>query len=91
MRQEYMDTLMEREGLGVEPSGKMECYACGVDGAVYQCDECSGGGLRCRNCIVTRHVESPLHRIRVSTLMSPCDDTYQNIVFSAGMDFISSH
>lgn len=30
---------------------------------LYRCDDCVGGGLRCRDCLVTSHAERPLDRI----------------------------
>lgn len=42
----------------------IRCSACQKEGkTLYRCRDCFGGRMRCRRCIVSRHVEIPFHQV----------------------------
>src|SRR5262245_62085582 len=59
-RDSWLDELMRNEGR----AGKQQCARCGGEGR-YRCVDCSGFGLRCKNCLVKIHEYSPFHRAQV--------------------------
>ncbi|KAJ7078697.1 hypothetical protein B0H15DRAFT_954377 [Mycena belliarum] len=63
-RNAFMDGLVRREGRG--PWWSKGCMAtnCLALEADYRCEDCFGGRLLCRSCIVERHRDEPLHLIQ---------------------------
>ncbi|KAG1729676.1 uncharacterized protein EDB91DRAFT_1085702 [Suillus paluster] len=72
-REAYLLELLRLEGRGdymfTEVClGSSECNGC----PEYRCRDCFGTALYCKDCTVSRHRESPLHRIQV--IMKHWDD-----------------
>ncbi|RDB18287.1 hypothetical protein Hypma_000434 [Hypsizygus marmoreus] len=44
----------------------MECPCCGIHPPKFRCEECDGGQLLCKACLVEKHAQLCLHRIEVS-------------------------
>jgi hypothetical protein len=63
-RDEYLDECMVLEGRG---KFFHTCAGCKQASPQYRCRDCMHGALWCKDCIVVRHDQSPLHRIEVST------------------------
>ncbi|ESK83790.1 hypothetical protein Moror_13564 [Moniliophthora roreri MCA 2997] len=59
--EEYMDHFIMCEGQGRMFTGT--CYGCVSEQAVYRCQDCVGLHMLCRQCLLEKHVNLPLHRI----------------------------
>lgn len=59
--------------------------------AEYRCaeQECTGGGLMCKVCVLSAHRLLPLHWIEVRSLISCVSESFSS-VFSVGMGVILS-
>ena len=66
-RDEYLDECMVLEGRGKFTKG---CAGCNKPFPSYCCRDCKLGPLWCKNCIVRRHDQSPLHCIEVCGQLS---------------------
>jgi hypothetical protein len=62
-RDEYGLELMRLDGRG-DSQGE-PCLCGSKDEPIYRCDECSGGRMLCKKCMVDAHRALPLHRIKV--------------------------
>ncbi|KAJ7017626.1 hypothetical protein C8F04DRAFT_1279060 [Mycena alexandri] len=59
----FLDEQLRYEGRGNHCYER--CLECGEGAADHRCMDClSGGELLCRDCIVARHVRSPLHIVQ---------------------------
>ncbi|KAJ7181651.1 hypothetical protein C8R43DRAFT_869903 [Mycena crocata] len=63
-RNTFQDALLRREGRG--PWWAKGCMGAGCLElrAEYRCEDCFGGRLLCKLCVVTRHRDEPLHLIQ---------------------------
>ncbi|KAG1764615.1 hypothetical protein EDD22DRAFT_978988 [Suillus occidentalis] len=57
----YMNEFLRLEGRGQDSD--TPC-ACGVEDAVFRCQDCFSLELACRSCTIGLHHNSPLHRIK---------------------------
>ncbi|EIW55155.1 uncharacterized protein TRAVEDRAFT_130935, partial [Trametes versicolor FP-101664 SS1] len=76
---------------GAPPLNLLTCPTCNImlqalpdsHRTLYRCDDCIGGGLRCRECLLTSHAERPLDRItawdKTARLWVP--ETFANLGF----------
>ncbi|KAJ7434610.1 hypothetical protein B0H11DRAFT_1757333, partial [Mycena galericulata] len=60
----YLDELVLLEGRG-DYQQYDECIVCGGATPSYRCVECFTDDLYCQACIVSAHVDSPLHKVEV--------------------------
>ena len=61
-RDEYLDECMTLEGRG--PFFKY-CSGCRAELPSYRCKDCMVGPLWCKECLLQRHDQSPLHNVEV--------------------------
>ncbi|KAI3605284.1 hypothetical protein WG66_013037 [Moniliophthora roreri] len=61
-REEYLDHIMMSEGRGQMFTGT--CSGCVSEQAVYRCQDCIGLPLLCKQCLLEKHTDMPLHRIQ---------------------------
>jgi hypothetical protein len=45
--------------------GVKECFRCENLEGVYRCADCLGTGLWCQSCLLSDHIQHPLHRVEV--------------------------
>lgn len=73
-RDEYLDEMLRLEGRG-DPRLHNVCCVCRVVSVVpeYRCaeQECSGGGLMCKSCVLSAHKLLPLHWVEVRFFCCP--------------------
>ncbi|KAF8169323.1 hypothetical protein K438DRAFT_1983394 [Mycena galopus ATCC 62051] len=63
-RDTYLSVLLRRDGTG--EGGRSEpvlCPACRTRVAEFRCRDCFGDVMYCNGCIVSAHLENPLHQI----------------------------
>ena len=61
-REDYLSELLRLEGrCGVSEN----CLSCRRQPAQFRCDDCFGLGMYCQECVVVRHGNNPLHRLKV--------------------------
>ncbi|EIW81903.1 hypothetical protein CONPUDRAFT_54452, partial [Coniophora puteana RWD-64-598 SS2] len=60
----YLQEMIRLEGRGSHMHDK-ECPRCQSPDPRYRCVDCHGGILYCEGCMVEKHNEAPLHRIKV--------------------------
>ncbi|KAF8867794.1 hypothetical protein BD779DRAFT_1685311 [Infundibulicybe gibba] len=58
----FLEEFISLEGRGWAPPST--CLDCLSGPADHECLDCYGRGFRCATCIVSKHQESPLHRVR---------------------------
>ncbi|KAJ3543012.1 hypothetical protein NMY22_g3295 [Coprinellus aureogranulatus] len=66
----FMSYIMMLEGRGRDPPDFCQKCANPNNPAVHRCTACSGTGLICRECMVTSHANTPLHRVERWTGLS---------------------
>ncbi|KAJ7185969.1 hypothetical protein C8R46DRAFT_880838 [Mycena filopes] len=73
-RNEFQDGLLRREGRGPWWSKGCMSPTCLEMAADYRCEDCFGGRLLCKSCIVERHRDEPLHLLQKWTdrYFQPC-------------------
>ncbi|KAJ6591797.1 hypothetical protein DFH09DRAFT_1306514 [Mycena vulgaris] len=73
-RNDFLDGLLRHEGRG--PWWTKGCMGVGCLAlqAEYRCEDCFGGWLFCRACIVERHRDEPLHIVQIwkDDFFQPC-------------------
>lgn len=62
LRDEYLDDCLYWEGRRHKGG---HCPDCNSPSPTIRCEDCHGGQLLCRNCMVDRHKGLPLHQIKV--------------------------
>jgi hypothetical protein len=71
-KQFFLDETMRRHGLG-DSTSSPECTLCdktmGPGERILRCTEC-GEFLQCQTCCIARHQLSPLHFLKVCTLIT---------------------
>ncbi|KAJ7157664.1 hypothetical protein C8R43DRAFT_883129, partial [Mycena crocata] len=65
--QTYLDELVQLDGRNEYIDYAM-CLACQKVPGIYRCKDCFTDDLYCKACLVTKHVDSPFHRVEVSSL-----------------------
>lgn len=60
-----LDEMLRHDGLGDAFDGLGPCPNCYGRQALFKCNDCSEGIIRCSACTVSSHRSSPLHRIEV--------------------------
>ncbi|KAI9056575.1 hypothetical protein FKP32DRAFT_1616036 [Trametes sanguinea] len=61
----YLDELVRREGRGSFTNTTCgECHSSLPDERLIRCTTCSPGPLRCAQCVVNSHVNTPFHRVQ---------------------------
>lgn len=60
-REEFLRKLIRLEGRG----GIDVCTICKTGLAKYRCHDCLALDLYCKDCLLSRHVNQPLHNIKV--------------------------
>ncbi|KAJ7071719.1 hypothetical protein B0H15DRAFT_793414 [Mycena belliarum] len=88
-RMNYLDALVQREGRGPWWSKGCMGTGCLQLEAEYRCEDCFGGRLLCRSCILDRHRDEPLHLVQrwLDHHFQPC--TLQSI--DPGLRFQLGH
>ena len=61
-REDYLSELLRLEG---RCAVSETCLGCKLQLARLRCEDCFGLHMYCQECMVTRHSELPLHRLRV--------------------------
>lgn len=66
-RKEYLDEFLRHDGLGdLNDNENPICVHCKINPGNIRCQDCFGGHLACRQCVVEVHQWLPLHRLQVS-------------------------
>lgn len=63
-RDMFLDELLRNNGRG-DCRHQVACNMCEVEKQEYRCNDCFGGEIYCRACIVSSHAINPLHRTEV--------------------------
>ena len=61
MRESFLQLLLEME----VQSGNSSCNKCGSGDGQFQCSNCIGDMVHCRNCLMESHKLLPFHRIKM--------------------------
>jgi hypothetical protein len=84
----YLQEFIRLDGRGDLAVGNA-CRLCGLTSPDIRCEDCFGGELLCRKCVIDRHASNPLHRIEVHT--ASASTVFLLIIDnSAGMELFSS-
>ncbi|EIW84336.1 hypothetical protein CONPUDRAFT_120104 [Coniophora puteana RWD-64-598 SS2] len=59
----FLQELIRHDGRG-DHIGDAHCPRCGVGVPNYRCIDCHGGIMYCDSCMVQKHTEAPLHRVK---------------------------
>ncbi|KAJ7210362.1 hypothetical protein GGX14DRAFT_565567 [Mycena pura] len=67
LRDQYLANLFRREGCQTTRTNGDVCRDCrnAHASAIFRCRNCFGDALLCRDCMVARHADNPLHRIEM--------------------------
>lgn len=64
----YLDEIIRLNGR----CGQDSCSSCDREPGLYRCKDCFGGHILCHSCLLSKHLQLPLHRILVSSYLSTC-------------------
>ena len=65
----FLSELIRLDGRA-EHQSQRYCSDCSKGEPLYRCQDCLGGSLVCKSCIVGYHAYNPFHHIEVRTLLS---------------------
>ncbi|KAH7907679.1 hypothetical protein BJ138DRAFT_1116497 [Hygrophoropsis aurantiaca] len=63
-RDVYLQELLRLEGRGDHAADNSMCDMCQLEVGFFRCQDCFGVDLFCKECTLTKHAQSPLHRIQ---------------------------